>query len=102
MDVRPGGRERLRGRWASGLITDFDAIYHDVVDQQRLVYSYDLLHDERKLSVSLATLQLKPEGTGTRLMITEQGAFLDGYKDAGARENGTGKLLDKLGESLRN
>jgi uncharacterized protein YndB with AHSA1/START domain len=100
MDVRPGGRERLRVRWASGLVTDFDAIYHDVIPEARLVYSYDLYHDERKLSVSLATVQLKAEGAGTRLMVTEQGAFLDGYDDAGQREHGTGKLLDQLGASL--
>jgi len=30
----------------------------------------------------------------------EQGAFLDGYDDAGAREHGTGALLDALGASL--
>jgi hypothetical protein len=34
-------------------------------------------------------------------MVTEQGAFLDGYDDAGAREQGTGLLLDALGASLR-
>jgi len=33
--------------------------------------------------------------------LTEQGAFLDGYDDAGSREEGTGHLLDALGASLR-
>jgi hypothetical protein len=33
-------------------------------------------------------------------MISE-GAFLDGCDGAGARERGTGDLLDKLGASLR-
>ena len=33
-------------------------------------------------------------------MVTEQGAFLDGYDDAGSREQGTGLLLDALGASL--
>jgi hypothetical protein len=33
--------------------------------------------------------------------ITEQGAFLDGYDDAGSREQGTSHLLDALGTSLR-
>jgi hypothetical protein len=36
----------------------------------------------------------------TKLLVDEQGAFLDGYDDAGSRERGTGYLLDKLGESL--
>jgi hypothetical protein len=34
-------------------------------------------------------------------MVTEQGAFLDGYDDAGSREDGTSHLLDALGASLK-
>jgi uncharacterized protein YndB with AHSA1/START domain len=100
MDVRPGGRERLQGRWASGVVTTFDAVYFDVVANQRLVYGYEMRVDDRKISVSLATLELTPVGAGTRLKVTEQGAFLDGYDDAGSREHGTGLLLDRLGASL--
>jgi hypothetical protein len=33
-------------------------------------------------------------------MLTEQGAFLDGYDDAGSREHGSGFLLDALGAAL--
>jgi uncharacterized protein YndB with AHSA1/START domain len=101
MDVRSGGRERLRGRWASGTVTTFDAVYFDVVPNRRLVYGYEMHLDARKISVSLATLELAPAGAGTRLKLTEQGAFLDGYDDAGSREHGTGLLLDRLGASLR-
>jgi uncharacterized protein YndB with AHSA1/START domain len=100
MDVRPGGRERVRGRWASGTVSTFDAVYFDAVPDERLVYAYEMHLDDRKISVSLATIELKPEGRGTRLVITEQGTFLDGYDDAGAREKGTGFLLDQLGASL--
>jgi uncharacterized protein YndB with AHSA1/START domain len=101
MDVRPGGREQLKGRWESGVVTNFEAVYHDVVPDERLVYSYAMHLDERKISVSLATLELKSAGTGTRLIMTEQGAFLDGYDDAGSRERGSGFLLDALGKSLK-
>ncbi|HEY2131925.1 MAG TPA: SRPBCC family protein [Acetobacteraceae bacterium] len=100
MDVRPGGRERVKGRWASGMVSTFDAVYFDVVPDQRLVYGYEMHLDDRKISVSLATIELRPEGAGTRLVVTEQGAFLDGYDDAGSREHGTGFLLDRLGASL--
>ena len=101
MDVRPGGRETLKGRWASGLVTQFEATYFDIVPNQRLVYAYEMKLDERKISVSLATVELRPEDSGTRLVVTEQGAFLDGYDDAGSREHGTGELLNRLGESLK-
>jgi len=100
MDVRPGGREQVQGRFESGVVSTFDAIYHDVVADERLVYTYEMHLDDRKISVSLATVELKPAGTDTRLVMTEQGAFLDGYDDAGSRERGSNFLLDALGKSL--
>ena len=101
MEVRPGGRERLKGRWEGGVVSTFDATYHDVIPNQRLVYSYEMHLDDKKISVSLATLQLQAAGGKTTLTVTEQGAFLDGYDDAGSRELGTGHLLDALGASLK-
>jgi uncharacterized protein YndB with AHSA1/START domain len=100
MDVRPGGRERLEGRWGGGVVSTFDATYYDVIEGERLVYCYEMHLDDRKISVSVATLQLQADGKRTRLLVTEQGAFLDGYDDAGARERGTDELLDALGRSL--
>ena len=101
MDVRPGGRERLKGRWESGVVSTFDAIYQDVVPDERIVYTYEMHLDERKISVSLATFELKPAAAGTRLVMTEQGAYLDGHDDAGSRERGSNFLLDALGNSLK-
>jgi uncharacterized protein YndB with AHSA1/START domain len=101
MEVRNGGRELFKARWDSGMVTTFEAHYHDVVPEERLVYAYSMYLDERKISVSLATFELKPAGSGTRLVLTEQGVFLDGYDDAGSREHGSGWLLDALGSSLK-
>jgi uncharacterized protein YndB with AHSA1/START domain len=84
MDARPGGRERLRGRWANGMVSTFDAVNHDVIQDERLVYASTMTLDARKISVSLATVLLQA-GSGTRMIVTEQGAFLDGYDDAGSR-----------------
>jgi len=101
MDVRVGGSERLKGRWEGGVVSTFDANYHDVIPNERLIYSYVMHLDDKKISVSLATMQLKAEGGKTTLKVSEQGAFLDGYDDAGSREHGTGHLLDALGASLK-
>jgi uncharacterized protein YndB with AHSA1/START domain len=101
MDARPGGREHLKGRWESGVVTTFDAVYYDVVPDERIVYSYEMHLDDRKISVSLATFELKPAGAGTRLVMTEQGAYLDGHDDAGSRERGSRFLLEALGNSLK-
>jgi uncharacterized protein YndB with AHSA1/START domain len=101
MDVRVGGSERVKSRWAGGVVSTPDATYHDVIPNERLVYSYEMHLDDKKISVSLATMQLKAEAGKTTLMVIEQGAFLDGYDDAGAREQGTKHLLDALGASLK-
>ena len=57
--------------------------------------------DGTKISVSLATVTFEKAGKGTKLTITEHGAFLDGYDDAGGREHGTNILLDQLGRALQ-
>ena len=101
LDFRVGGREINRGGPPGGPVHSFDARYHDIVPNQRIVYAYDLYLDDKRISVSLATVEFKPEGAGTRLIFTEQGAFLDGHDTSAPREQGTGDLLDALGAELR-
>ena len=102
MDFRIGGRERLKGEFASGRVSEFDASYHDIVTNRRIVYSYVMHVDDKRISVSLATIEFEPaSGAGTRLILTEQGAFLDGGFDGPAgREEGTRALLDNLQKFL--
>ena len=100
IDFRVGGKERLSGRKSSGVVSTFDAVYHDIVPDQRIIYCYDMRLDDVHISVSLATVELAPAGSGTRLAFTEQAAFLDGYDDSGSRERGTRILLEQLGGEL--
>ena len=99
-DFRVGGRERLSGGPKGGTVHSFEAYYQDIVRNERIIYTYDMHLDDKRISVSLATVEFKPEDGGTRLIITEQGVFLDGYEDAGSREQGTRWLLAKLSASL--
>lgn len=100
-DFREGGREHLSGRFDNGTVTSFDGIYHDIIENERIIYSYVMEMSGRRISVSQASLQFKADGKGTKLTITEYGDFLDGYDDAGSREHGTGLLLAMLGKSLQ-
>ena len=100
-DFRVGGREINSGGPAGGQVHSFNCLYQDIVPNERIIYTYDMELDGERISVSLATIELKAEGDGTRLVITEYGAFLDGYDNPASREHGTGWLLDKLGESLK-
>jgi uncharacterized protein YndB with AHSA1/START domain len=95
LDFRVGGREVIVGQTYS-----FEALYQDIVPDERIVYSYEMTMDGARISVSLGTVQLEQTGGGTRLTYTEQGAYLDGLDTADQREEGTGELLDALGKSL--
>ncbi|HLZ71361.1 MAG TPA: SRPBCC family protein [Dehalococcoidia bacterium] len=100
LDFRVGGRERVSGVPRGGPVHTFEARYHDIVPNERIISSYDMYMDETRISASLATVELQPAGDGTRLIYTEQGAFLDGYDDPALREHGTAELLDALGAAL--
>jgi uncharacterized protein YndB with AHSA1/START domain len=101
LDFRVGRRERASGGPPGGAVHTYDASYRDIVPEQRIVLTYDMHLDDRRISVSLATVEFRPEGAGTRLVFTEQDAFLDGYDNAALREQGTRDLLDALGTELR-
>jgi uncharacterized protein YndB with AHSA1/START domain len=100
LDFRVGGREMNRSGPKGGPVHAFDALYHDIVANERIVYSYDLRLGDRLISVSLATIEFKRQGAGTRMTLTEQGAFLDGYDGAAEREEGTREGMDRLGAAL--
>jgi uncharacterized protein YndB with AHSA1/START domain len=101
LDFRIGGRERVSGGPPGGPTHVYNAVYQDIVPDRRIILSYDMHLDKTRISVSLATVELEAAGTGTRMIFTEQGAFLDGYDNAGQRAQGTRGLLDQLGEALR-
>jgi uncharacterized protein YndB with AHSA1/START domain len=101
LDFQVGGTEINSGTGPDGNVFTFEAIYQDIVPDQRIVYSYDMHMDGTRISVSLATVEFKADGDGTRLIFTEQGAFLDGHDIPAQREQGTGSLLDALGEELQ-
>jgi len=99
-DFREGGREHAAGRWKTGMVSKFDCIYLDIIPNQRIIYSYVMHLDDRKISVSQAAIELTPDNGGTKFTLTEYGDYLDGYDDAGSREHGTNHLMDALGKSL--
>ena len=87
------------------MVTRFDCVYRDIIAPSengdgRIIYSYNMFVDERKISVSQAAIEIKADGKGTKFTLTEYGDYLDGYDDAGSREHGTNLLMDALGKSL--
>jgi uncharacterized protein YndB with AHSA1/START domain len=99
LDFREGGREHFEAA-VGGAVYGYDALYEDIVADERIVYTYNMHRDGVRMSVSVTTVELRADGPGTHLRYTEQGVFLDGEDKPELREHGTKELLDKLGEAL--
>ena len=100
LDFRIGGKEVNRGGPDGGPVFTYEALYHDIVDNERIVYAYDMYMGDTRISVSLSTIELSPADAGTRLAYTEYGAYLDGHDTPQQRESGTGQIFDALAASL--
>ena len=101
MDFREGGQETDVGGPKGGWVSSFTATYHDIVPNERIVYTYEMSLDDKRISVSVASFELHAVGAGTRLVMTEHGMYLDGYDDAGKREEGSGDLLGTALETMQ-
>jgi len=101
LDFKVGGRELNRGGEPGGAVYTYEAVYRDIVQDERIVYTYEMYLDDARISVSVTSVEFAREGEETRLTFTEQGVFLDGLDSPALREEGTGHLLEALGADLR-
>ncbi|HEX4564227.1 MAG TPA: SRPBCC family protein [Solirubrobacteraceae bacterium] len=99
LDFREGGREHFEAG-GGGDVYLYDALYEDIVPDERIVYTYNMHRNGVRMSVSVSTVELLAAGERTHLRYTEQGAFLDGQDTPAAREHGTREILDKLAGAL--
>jgi uncharacterized protein YndB with AHSA1/START domain len=107
LDFRVGGREVAQGGPDGGPLMTFESLYRDIVPGERIVYTSTMSTETDLWTVSLTTVQFTPAGDagdggdgGTTLVLTEQGAFLDGQEQPQWREHGTAEQLDKLAAVL--
>lgn len=99
LDLRVGGTEILRGRTDTGLETLYAARYYAIVPNEQLVYVYDMHLGGKHHSLTVATVEIAPSGTGSSLVFTEQVVFLDGTtSESGikSRQHGVGSHLDRI------
>jgi uncharacterized protein YndB with AHSA1/START domain len=99
-EFRVGGHGTEQGQWHGGPRSRFASTYTDIVDLERIVFTYDMWVEERHMSTSLTTIVLEPDGDHTRLTYTEQGVHFDGLDSPEGREEGTKGLLDQIGAYL--
>ena len=100
MDFRVDGRETSRFAFGNGPEILNEAVYQDIVPNERIVCCYRMAMAGEPMSASLNTIELQPEGSGTLLILTEQGTYLDGRDDGTNREEGTRGLLEALAKEV--
>ena len=106
MDFRVGGNEIARYRFTKegtpfkGTAFTNNASYLDIVPNRRVVIASTMAIGEKRISASLATIELLATENGTDLIFTHQGAFFEGSDGPQIREVGWRQLFEKLAKEL--
>ena len=108
LDFRVGGAELSSGVFAPTgeheERLEYRAMFHDIVPDERVVFSYHLTVDDVRRWASLVTVELAPSDGGTSLRHTEQYVFLaytaDGAHDTAHLRGGTRLQLNALAAAL--
>ena len=101
LDFRPGGLELNRMTGPDGGVFVVEARFIEILPDQRIIYAYDYRVGDQRTSASLVTVEFSPGGRGTRMVFTEQVAFLDGCDEREERLEGTGEGFDRLDLDLQ-
>lgn len=100
LDFRVGGGDVVRGR-LDGTVLTFESTYRDIVPGERIVFTSTLRANDTLSTVSITTVEFASAADGTRLVLTEQGTYLDDLEQPGWREQGTSDQLDALAAELQ-
>ena len=107
LDFRVGGTERLlyrlkAGTPVAGMMLTNESRYQDIVPERRIVTSATMDLGEKRILISLVTFEFLPTDSGTDLILTDQGTYLDGVRGLTPQmlEAGWRKLLDHLQSEL--
>jgi uncharacterized protein YndB with AHSA1/START domain len=100
LDFVVGGVERCRFRHGDGPLMTFDAVFLDIVPDERIVFAYGMTQGGAAMSASLSTTELLVATSGTLLRFTEHTAFLDGKDASVGRRQGSVGMLEALAKDL--
>jgi uncharacterized protein YndB with AHSA1/START domain len=99
-DFRIGGREVARFGPKGCPHLRSETHYLNIVEERRIVMAGTMFSSDLPISCSMATVELLASQTGTRMIYTEQAAFLDGRDEPSSRRRGWWINLDKLDAHL--
>lgn len=102
VDFRVGGTEQTVSRTDGGSVIVYEGLFRDIVFGERIVVANWIDVDGQRISVSQFTAEFRAEGNGARLVVTEQGAYLDGHDSPDSRAIGIRTQLQALDAELQN
>jgi uncharacterized protein YndB with AHSA1/START domain len=105
LDFKVGGTERARLRFGpgvpvAGLTCESDTFYEDIVPGRRIVAADRMKIGGNFVSAGLVTIEILASEKGTDLILTHQGAYVEGSGGPEMRKGGWIALIDRLGEEL--
>jgi uncharacterized protein YndB with AHSA1/START domain len=105
MEFRVGGSERFRYRFKeghpiAGSEIANESIYQDLAPEKRIVMSSRMSLNGKPIVVMIATFEFLAAGTGTELILTHQGAFIEWPDGPKMIESGWRALFDRLEKAL--
>lgn len=105
MEFRVGGSERLHYRFKPGhpiagseIVNE--STYQDIVPDKRIVATGKMSLNGKPISITLLTFEFLPLDSGTNLVLTNQGTFIDWPDGATMIEQGWRGLFESLGKYL--
>lgn len=95
-DFRVGGVELFRSAHEVTPRVTYDARYHDIVANRRIILTTETTIGGHRTSITLNTAEFEPTADGTTVRVTEQAAFFDGGESERTRFGGIAKQLRQL------
>jgi len=105
MEFRVGGSERLHYRFKeghpiAGSEINNESTFQDIAPNSRIVTTQKMSLNGKPVNINVVTFEFLPSGTGTDLVLTNQGTFVDWPDGAKMIEQGWRGLVERLGKEL--
>ncbi|WP_202311007.1 SRPBCC family protein [Mesorhizobium sp. L-8-10] len=100
-EFREGGGDLCRFGPKGGEVYVNETRYFDIVPNERIVSAGSMSSSDKRLFAGMLTVEFHAAGSGCRMVMTEQGVFLDGYDRPENHEAGWSQMLDQLGDELK-
>jgi uncharacterized protein YndB with AHSA1/START domain len=104
-DFRVGGAQTQRyklpeGTPVAGMTINNQGRFQEIVPNQRIVTASTMDLEAKRILASQVTIELLPNGNGTDLILTHQGAFFESGLTPEMLEAGWKGLMEKLAAEL--